>query len=764
MTNNFDSQRIGDNPRWWTGIIVGDAVWKENQEPQKWSVVDQLSGWGSRYKVRIVGKHTQDKTKLPDDRLELCEVLYPVTAGTGHAASYQTSNLRNGSVVFGIYKDSEGNEPLIIGCIGNNEQTSLKRIQEKGFDPFTAFSFDIAVPYYSIAPGGSPQVPGSGQGGNSPTCESNTSSTQNQTTLGCEGEVDENNSDISSSVTCDKAQLGAIQLKIKNLIRDIERVKKQTEDWKQTLTKGIQDVEKFIRNAVDDAAKFIAGGVKWVITEIQKKVSEKINSAAKDLYYMLFPSQRPELKKKMETVNDLIACLFRKIISNLIKMVTNFLLKAVDRFINTPLCAVENMVGALLGKITGLIISALDAIMAPINALLGIVDLAGDVIGFLLDILSFISCDEDGDCPEVKEWNIWDGGSNVPKFDLNSLVNKAKTFASNVTESINPDNFDFDLDFSDVFVDTCNVGPVLCGPPTVEFFGGGGSGASGNVIVSAAGEILGVDIIAPGSGYSSAPFVNFVDSCGNGKSASGRAVIGQIDDSGTVGVVDVIIDESGTGYLPAPDGSLGGDGRTWANVDQTTVQRSDGTYDTPYSPGKIIELFPGDKVCIPNNSSAEIGNQLITSGCVTVTENITMESPSPNPNITPKGNYPSLNSGAYPVILSLGDVIVQNGGFGYSDGDRIVIEPSNGATAVPKFGAFGSLESIQITSPGEGFTEIPRVYIDSQTGHNAVLTPKFNIDSVATNEMKDPEVQDRIISVIDCVGKVPDVNFFRVPQ
>ena len=106
MTNNFDSQRIGDDPRWWTGIIVGDAVWKGNQESQKWSVVDQLSGWGSRYKVRIVGKHTQDKTKLPDDRLELCEVLYPVTAGTGHAASYQTSNLRNGSVVFGIYKDN----------------------------------------------------------------------------------------------------------------------------------------------------------------------------------------------------------------------------------------------------------------------------------------------------------------------------------------------------------------------------------------------------------------------------------------------------------------------------------------------------------------------------------------------------------------------------------------------------------------------------------------------------------------------------------
>ena len=179
MTNNlFNSESVGAGTYWWTGIVVSDVTWKGNQKAEKWSSIDELPGWGARYKVRIFGKHTDVKEKLSDDKLELCEVLYPVTAGSGHAASYQTSNLRQGSVVFGIYKDGiDGNEPLILGCIGNNEQTVLERKQKKGFDPITAFQIDQLIPYYAIPPGGSPQVDGFGQGGKSSSIESNTLNT-----------------------------------------------------------------------------------------------------------------------------------------------------------------------------------------------------------------------------------------------------------------------------------------------------------------------------------------------------------------------------------------------------------------------------------------------------------------------------------------------------------------------------------------------------------------------------------------------------------
>ena len=822
MQNNlFNPETIGGNGGfyWWTGIIVSNESWKENQVAEKWSNVDTLPGWGARYKVRIAGKHTQVKNKLSDDKLELCDVLYPVTAGSGHAASYQTSNLRQGSVVLGFYKDGiDGNEPIILGCIGNNEQTFLNRTQENGFDPLSAFNLDNPPPYFAI-----PKEANRGQGGQSSTIESNTLSSITNSNIQDEEEVDKSTEPLSSPVTCDKTQLGAIQIKIRNLIQSIERVKKQINNWRQVVTDGIQDVEQFIRNAVNDAAKFIAGGVKWIITEIQKFVTKTVNDAAKNLYYMLFPNERPGLKRTIETANDLIACLFRKIISNLLKMIGDFLLQAVDRFINVPLCAVENMIGGLIGKIVGLINSALQAILAPIQALLGAFDIVGDVIGFLTDLLTFLSCDEKANCPQVKEWNIWDGAGSTGSFsfDVNGLIDNAKSFASNIQDSFDPDNFSFDLDFSDVFDNPCNVNAVLCGPPTVEFFGGGGSGAAGNVIVSAVGEILGVDVTSFGSGYNSAPFVRFIDACGNGTGAVGRAVIGPVDGTttgttggttgttgvttgttggtgttgatgttggttgttggttgttggttgttggttGTTGVTGVIMDDTGTGYLPSPDGSLGGDGRTWADPDQTTVQRNDGTYDTPYNPGDDIELSLGDSVRLPNNTSTELGDEIITGGRYQqVNQFGTITAPTQNVDALVRGDYPALDDGKYPVILYLCGLEVENGGFGYADTDEIIIEPSNGAVAVPKYGAFGALESVKITSGGEGFTQVPRIYIQSETGYNAKLIPRFCIDRISKDEIKEPGVQDKIISVIDCVGKIPDVSFFRVPR
>ena len=248
--------------------------------------------------------------------------------------------------------------------------------------------------------------------------------------------------------------------------------------------------------------------------------------------------------------------------------------------------------------------------MAPIKALLAGMGIASssldDVMGFANDLLSFLSCDEDPKCSDVKEWNPINGPEITATLDLFSIVSKAKQASRLVQNAVSGfanlgdaiSNVAKNADFSDVFQDSCNVGPVFCGPPTVEFIGGGGSGATGNVIVSALTTVLGVDIITPGGGYIGAPRLKFLDSCDTGKGATGRAVIGEIlrpDGTTTVGVTKVIMDDTGIDYLPTPDGSQGGDGRTWAGPDETTVKREDGTYDIPYQPGVVVDLEPGDE-------------------------------------------------------------------------------------------------------------------------------------------------------------------------
>ena len=83
----------------------------------------------------------------------------------------------------------------------------------------------------------------------------------------------------------------------------------------------------------------------------------------------------------------------------------------------------------------------------------------------------------------------------------------------------------------------------------------------------------------------------------------------------------------------------------------------------------------------------------------------------------------------------------------------MVIEPDNGAEIIPTFDSNGSLIDLKIIDGGEGFTEFPVIYIESETGFNAKIRPRLCIDRV-TDELNLPDIQDKVVSVVDCVGKV----------
>ena len=729
---------------WWIGQVVSEEKWAGNIPAKPTKNTSDHAGFGERFKVRIMGYHTANKTELTDDQLPWASVMYPVTAGSGLAGAWSNASIRQGNFVFGFFLDGEdAQQPVIMGVLGTNQYTVLASQDNPdiAFFPFSGYTNTNTVARYSTTLDNKTTPPAT-----------QTGSTQKPINVGRQEAVagqelssgaDKEQYDngkikdpLPQPSTCEPVPLSAIQRQIKNLIADIQRIKKTSRDWETKVSTKIGNIEREIDKQISKASEYITGGVKWLIEEVQKYTTNKINNIMKDTYYLLFPNQRPGLKKAVETANDLIACLFRKIISNLLKMVGKFLLAAVDRFINTPLCAVENFVGALVGKLAGLITSAVDTILGPVKAIVGAAfDIADGILNFVTDLLSFLSCEEKPSCAEIKEWSIWEGSESVATLDLNAIVEKVQGVASTVTQAIDPNNFDFDLDFTDVFdsLDSCNVGPIFCGPPIVEFYGGGGSGATGNAIIGAAGDILGVDIISPGSGYSSSPFVNFKDNCGNGRGASGRVNISNGQ------VTNVIIDNSGTGYLSTPDGSRGGDGRTWASAGETIVKRSNGTYDTPYTAGSIINLFPGDTV-----QSCGRPEELIF-------DNRTITAPLCEDINPVSGPSPSSSRGDYPVVLEIGDLFISDPGLSYSPNDRIVISPSNGAIMTPEFDNFGSLAKVNIINSGQGFTEFPNIYIESDTGYNAKIIPIFAIKRVG--DKKIIITPEQVVNVVDCVGK-----------
>ena len=112
------------------------------------------------------------------------------------------------------------------------------------------------------------------------------------------------------------------------------------------------------------------------------------------------------------------------------------------------------------------------------------------------------------------------------------------------------------------------------------------------------------DAVETGSNYAKDTFAIVIDECGNG----GGAIIDPIiDDDGKI--IDIDIIDPGSGYLPEPDGSKGGDDDVWSPPGSTIIEREDGTYEPPIPPGNVVDVEPGDTIEIPPGTIIEIDGE-----------------------------------------------------------------------------------------------------------------------------------------------------------
>ena len=807
------SHFVGREYVWWVGQIACEDCWRENIPGRPVDNNSGVRGFGERYRVAIMGYQPFDLNELSDEELTWAYVKYPVTAGSGGRSSFQSANIAQGDFVYGFFLDGEDAQiPIIDGILGRNQyQGVLKNKPETvRFVEYSGFNPDDLVPYFAqktekgggdtISPretegnGGKQKIASSvGGNTNNDTIDESANGSNGQKELAAQIASEEQDQPLAESEDCEPIPLGRIQKEIQNTITDIQKIQKSIYTYNRAATNQISNIQEEINKRINKATKFVASGIKWVFTQIQKFVINTVNTELKKTYYFLFPNDRPVLKQSVENINDLIACLFRKFISQLTGQIGSFLTDASKKIVNTAQCVVENLIANTLGKIIKEVQDTLNQQLDSITSLIGqATSIVDNILGIITDVLSFLSCEEKPVCSSVNQWNILSGASQVSKSDFDSIVGQSKNFAKSFETSLQNAQVGteglLNDDFSDVFnVDSCNIGPLLCGPPIAEFFGVGSS-AVGNLVIGSAGEVIGIDMISFGFGYDiSKSYARVSDNCGKGKGAVIRPVVEEVEivsetnpqptttlptsvdptgslPPGTItnGVTGIEVIEPGTGYLSSPDGSRGGNEYTWADNVDTIVKRSNGDYETPLPPGNITNVLPGDEVIIPPGTSVvtesiasgEGGGETILGGnTVIITRPGVFTSPKPNFEDIEKA-YPTLSTGSYPVITILSDVNILESGINYSPGDKIKIEPDIGAIAEPKFDSQGRLISVKVTESGEGFTEYPRLLIHSETGYNAILIPRLLIDRVGVDKLKEPEFQDKVITVIDCVGKV----------
>ena len=573
-----------------------------------------------------------------------------------------------------------------------------------------------------------------------------------------------------------KSEMSGLSKEIQSTIKGLENLKRGLYKKQANIAKDTAEFQQKVEKWLDKRIEKIMEMMNTFLSRLTQGITRNINEAAKNFYTLLFPNERESAKKAIETGNDLIICLIKKIVQQLIGTVRDFLLGAANKVINVASCLVNDFLGEILRQIAGLINSVISQALGAFNSLVGgVVGIIGSAIDIIIDLLSFLSCDERPECAPVDEWSTWAGGAVGIYGDMQGLFKKVSDFPGQVSDTLNPDNFNFNLDISGMFNPSkCFTGPIACGPPLAQFFGDG-AGAAVNLIVSGQGEVIGGEVVNAGIGYlTGTTKAKVVDQCGKGKGAVIRPILGSVivgettasdptgevpDGTVTTGIVGIEIVQSGAGYLPSPDGSLGGSGRTWAENDETIVQHPNGDYEIPIPPGNTVCVTAGDSVTLPvgtrvvtETNSGSGGGEEILGGVPHIMKSDGCLTTPPLNRDSLRGPDPSLSTGAYPAVLYLCEIIIDNSGKDYLDGDAVIIEPSNGAYARAEFDNFGRVTSVKVVNGGEGFTTLPEIYIESVTGYNAVLRPRLCIDRIGENV--DKPITGDLVTVIDCVGKV----------
>ena len=689
-----------DGFRWWIGQIPPT----ESQDGQI-----NGAGWGNRSKVRIMGYHPYNTVELSNEDLPWAQVLLSTTDGTG-AANYGTNHkLKQGDTVFGFFLDGDNAQiPVIVGCFGRTDQVPSTEYAG-AFKPFTGYTNRIQNDGTRIKKN-----------------EASEQTTQAQKSpYYLPPQTANSIKELSwSSVIGDTLQLGTSKpgSKMEKIATELENAIKFLQDLKSFPNLA----QEWIDTKVEDLCEQISQKIQGITTEI---VSGAVNSTYEKLQPVL--QQGAELvydtvnsttfaatgsistahlagaeaqKATIEPVKQLqklIPCLISSIIESLGSLISDMVCALLKNVANVVSCVIDQFLGGLLNGIIDLIISGMSAVLGALTLLLSfsdfnLEDTIRELVGGLLGIPLSLNCGEQETDPGVEKWTIGSGPTQSLPFDVNnilSLANNAKSLVDTVTENplsplesiIGP--LDFlnsgisDPNFIGSGLSNCFGGaPTVCNPPSINIFGGGGTGASAlpifGSISGGTGSIIGAILTSGGSGYTSPPFISIKDNCGKGYGAVAETVI----KNGKV--TAVLITSDGEGY------TLGNQPRDSDIIPDTTPV---GTDTTPVG-----------------TDTTPVGTDTTPVG----TDTAPVQPPEQNPTIT--------------------DVIIINPGYNYQPEDIITDNFGNTYDVVINNGSISSITPINITD----ITDLPIIRVVSKTGSGAKLKPVFGFRTSFQGEVK----------------------------
>ena len=586
-----------DGFRWWIGQIPPITA-MEGQVDGK--------GWGNRFKVRIIGYHPYSEAELPNEDLPWAQCLIPTTAGSGAANVATGVQLQPGDTVLGFFLDGDNAQiPVILATFGRTSSVPSTTYQSP-FAPFTGYSSKVEPSKNTQN-----QTNEVRQDSN-PSPPSVTEQQADAISQRVGYQVFSENSAIGNQVslanTVKNTRIDKIQSIVNNLLRKLRNVQGD-----------VERIGQFIRQAADKIVTLcndlIGGMFDSLISLLMSLLKEGLDLLYKLVYAQVLAATGNPIAahlagvaaqeamvipvKALEEAFGCIAGEAIEIMKDLVFDILDSTIGNVERFVS---CAADQFAGTLLNSIIGVIEGLIEGPLGAVGNILqffsdfNVGNILRDAIGILSEFGVGLACNQSMDNYRglVNEWTVGGGPSGSVSTLATSLVGNYANIRD-ITNTINSGVESLTECFTDAL--------QFASPPTINIFGGRGSGATaipifGNLVTNPDGNvtasIIGLQLTNPGSGYTYPPFVEIVDDADQGYGAVARALInsnGEVEsiymvsegenysvgDIAEFSVLKVLVEDGGSGY-----------------DDLTTVITDDlgNEYDYQIVDGRIYQVTP----------------------------------------------------------------------------------------------------------------------------------------------------------------------------
>lgn len=437
-------QKIGDDGfYWWIGQV--EATTKDYPEDKG----------GYRFKVRIIGHHTQDATVLPHQQLEWAHVMMPVTTpfmpGNRGGAS---PAIEKGCKVIGFFLDGNKKKPIIIGSVGHTPgATTVVNNERPDNKPFTTAISSQVNPATDGQPapenpeggegpantstGGLPDGTRNSKGDRVPTIPRTIAPTKKGNPASeewCQEVADKcGGKDFKASATI---ILSEFLFEIQNNNGNIGTYLVNQATGK--LYSGIATGRRYVNKMMRLVREFVAN--------IKGFIIQKIKAGVKDLIHaLLYPSDKGNILTPVtKWFNDLlkqVGCTMADLGKRLEEWLTNLLFSYIDQIYRAVICQVDALVNAILSKINELIEQLLNSVLGPLQDILGAIasplDMIGGAINRVLTLLGITCSGPNLDCAKYKR--ICTDGSKDKKKDDKDFLDDLLNELDNLFPATSPD-------------------------------------------------------------------------------------------------------------------------------------------------------------------------------------------------------------------------------------------------------------------------------------------------------------------------------------